>query len=305
MHNLAATPEVRKHYEKAGRVAAQALRFGTKQIVPGVSMRDVLDSVEEYIRKHGCGTAFPAQSSVNNIAAHYCPTETEDIIYKDGDVVKMDVGAHSDGYIGDTALTVSVGGHHKELVQSSIDAVNAAQKVLRPGCTPNDVGLAIQNAIVKRGFQPIRNLSGHGVGKFMIHTSPGMPNYPTGEGLPLIEHQVVAIEPFATDGTAGLIYNSTNPTLFAITSNKPLRSAYARETYSLVKSYGGLPFTTRWLTRELGSKAILGLSEMRRAGMLAEYPPLPEKSGGLVSQRENTFMITKTGCKVLTTDDDD
>lgn len=303
MENLAPTPEIRKSYEKAGRVACQALKFGAKQVKPGVNMREVLDSIEEYIIKHGCGIAFPAQSSINNVAAHFCPLDTEEVIYNDGDVVKLDIGAHHEGFIGDNAITISVGGEHKDLVDASAAAVKAAQGVLKPGCTPNDVGKAVQDAIVSRGFQPVRNLSGHGVGRFRIHTSPGMPNYPTGEGLQLVEHQVIAIEPFATTGRAGLIYNGTNATLFALINRKPLRSPYAREVYSLVQSYNGLPFTTRWLTRKLGGKAMLGLSEMRRAGMLAEYPPLLDKNAGLVSQRENTFMITKTGCKVLTTDD--
>jgi len=49
---------------------------------------------------------------------------------------------------------------------------------------------------------------------------------------------------------------------------------------------------------------MLGLSEMRRAGILSDYPPLIERSGGLVAQRENTFMITKNGCKVLTSDEE-
>jgi methionyl aminopeptidase len=304
MENLAPTPEIRKSYEIAGRVAAGALRHGAKQIKPGANMREVLDSVEEYILKKGCGIAFPAQSSISNVAAHFCPTDVDEVIYKEGDVVKLDVGAHHDGYIGDTAITVDLSGEHKALVQAAVDAVNAAQAVLRPGCTPHEVGVAISEAIESKGMRPVRNLSGHGVGRFIIHTSPSMPNVPTGETKPLIEHQVVAVEPFATTGTAGLIYNGSNPTLFALTAARGARTPSGREALALIQSYGGLPFTTRWLTREIGSKALLGLTELRRARMLSEYPPLLERSGGIVAQRENTFMITKTGCKVLTQDDD-
>jgi methionyl aminopeptidase len=304
MEELATDPEVRRCYEIAGRVAHQALLHGARQIKADANMREVLDSVEEYIRKKGCGMAFPAQSSLNSVAAHFCPTDADEVIYKDGDVVKLDVGAHYNGFIGDNAVTVSIGSEHNDLADAALEALRAAQRVLRPGCTPDEVGRAIQGALVTRGFRPIRNLSGHGLGRFDIHTSPGMPNYPTGETLPLIEGQVVAVEPFATTGTAGLIYNGTSPTIFALAANRPLRTAYGREVYSLVSTYCGLPFTTRWLTRELGAKAMLGLSEMRRARMLVEYPPLLERSGGLVAQQENTFLITKSGCRVLTSDDD-
>jgi methionyl aminopeptidase len=300
--------EAIKSYIKAGRVAARALQYGAKQIKPGASMREVLDSVEDHIIKHGCGIAFPAQSSVNQIAAHFCPTDTDDTVYAEGMVVKLDVGTHYDGYIGDNAVTVSLGGErhdeHQELVKSVQEALQSVERTLKPGCTPNDVGVAISNAINARGFQPIRNLSGHGLGRFKIHTEPGMPNYPTGEHTKLVEGMVVAVEPFATNGTSGLIYNSTNPTVFTLNGIKPLRTQYGRDTLALVQRYQGLPFTTRWLTRKLGSKALLGLADLRRAGMLSEYPPLPEKSGGMVAQYENTFIITKTGCRVLTKDDE-
>jgi methionyl aminopeptidase len=303
MDNLADTPEARKAYEKAGNAAAAALKFGARQIKPGVSMREVLDSVEEYIRKKGCEPAFPAQSSINNVAAHFCPRDEDQVSYKDGDVVKLDLGAHYDGYIGDNAITISLGKEHQELVDAALSALKAAQSVLKPGCTPHDVGTAIEEVATSRGFRPIRNLSGHGLGRYNIHSNPSMPNYGTGERKPLQEHEVIAIEPFLTTGTAGLIYNGSNPTVFVTQRERPLRSAYARETYAVIKRYQGLPFTTRWLTRELGGKAILGLGELKRSGMLVEYPPLLEKSGGMVAQQENTFIITKNGCKILTQDD--
>jgi methionyl aminopeptidase len=298
------TTEARKSYEQAGRVASGALHFGAKQIKVGADVRAILDSVEEYLAKHGCAPAFPAQISVDHVAAHFCPTDTDEIIIADGQVVKIDVGAHHDGYIGDNAMTIAVGGKHDELVRASRDALDAAHKMLRAGVSPHEVGAAIQAAIAARGFQPIRNLTGHGLARFNIHDSPSMPNYPTGERVPLRAGQVIAIEPFATSGSAGLVYNGSNPTVFTLNVKRPVRSPYARETLALIEGYGGLPFTTRWLTRELGSKALLGLGELRRAGMLHEYPPLIERSQGLVAQSENTFLVTEDGCKVLTKDDD-
>ncbi len=299
-----ADKEVIDSYKKAGAVASAALHYGARQIKDGKSMREMLDSVEEYIIKKNCGIAFPAQSSVNNVAAHYCPTDAEDIIYADGMVVKIDVGVHHNGYIGDNAVTVSIGNKHDELVAASKAALDAVAKILRPGCTQNEVGEMVNKTITQRGFLPIRNLSGHGLGRFKIHTSPSMPNFPTGEKYSLVPNQVVAVEPFATDGKAGLIYNTPNSTLFTLGQIKSIRSPYARETLEHIKTYEGLPFTTRWLTRKLGSKALLGLSELRKNGMLNEYPPLPEKSGGFVSQHENTFLITEKGCTVLTKEDD-
>jgi len=304
IENLADTQEARKAHQKAGRVAGMALRFGARQIKPGASMREVLDSVEEYIRKNGCELAFPAQSSINTVAAHFCPTDTADHIYADGELVKLDCGAHYDGYIGDNAITVSLGGKDKALADAALAALRSVERNLRPGATPFEIGSAIAKEINDRGFLPIRNLTGHGLGRFEIHTTPSMPNHAAGDRTPLVENQVIAVEPFATNGTAGMITNGTTPTIFGLQPGRPVRSQYARDVVHEVEKYQGLPFTTRWLTRSLGGKALLGLTELRRSGALIDYPPLIERSGGLVAQQEHTFLITKNGCQVLTKDDD-
>lgn len=288
------------NYEKAGRVAQEALQLGVSLIRPGASMRDVLDRVEAFIREQGCEPAFPAQSCVNEVAAHYCPTEDDDHIYRESDLVKIDVGVHCDGCIGDNATSISLDGKHENLVLAVKDAVSAAESILRAGVTPDEIGRTVEKAIRARGFQPVRNLTGHGLGPYQVHTAPSIPNYPSGDTTPLSEGQVIAIEPFATDGT-GLIYNSTDPSVFMLRALRPVRTPYGRQVLALVKAYNGLPFTTRWLTGRLGRRALLGLNELRRAGMLEEYPPLPEKSGGMVAQHEHTFFITKNGCRRLTT----
>jgi len=289
-----------KDYRTAGKVAHAALHYGASLIKPGASMRDVLDKVEVFIREQGCEPAFPAQSCVNDVAAHYCPTEQDDHIYTETDLVKIDVGVHKNGYVGDNAISISFDGKHQDLIDAAIAAVAAAEAVLKPGATPNDVGEAISTAITTRGFLPIRNLTGHGLAQYIVHDKPSMPNYPSGDTTLLEEGQVIAIEPFATTGSAGMIVNSTNTTLFSLKAKKPVRSPHARAALQLIEQFNGLPFTTRWITRELGGKGLLGLNELKRAGMLETYPPLPEKSGGLVAQHEHTFLITKDGCERLT-----
>lgn len=292
--------EIRAKYERAGIIAAKALHFGISQIKPGVSMRSVLDQVEEYIRKEGGLPAFPAQSCVNDVAAHFCPTDTEDYIYQPSDLVKLDVGVHIDGYIADNATSISLDGKNQHIVDAAIAALDAVQAMLRPGMTADDVGRTIQTEIERRGLQPIRNLTGHGLARFTVHTKPTMPNCVCGEKTVLQEGMVVAIEPFATNGSQGLIYNSVGPTIFSLAHVAPVRSPHARDLLKFLEQYNGLPFTTRWLTQALGQKAMLGLSELRRSGLVVAYPPLPEKSNGLVAQHEKTFIITADGCQVTT-----
>ncbi|MBR9700890.1 type II methionyl aminopeptidase, partial [Candidatus Woesearchaeota archaeon] len=288
-------PEVLEHYEHAGRVAKQALEFGATLIIPGAKIKDVLDKVEAFIRKQGLEPAFPAQSCVNEIAAHYCPSERDDTEYKEGDLVKLDVGVHSNGHIGDNAMTISLGSEHERLSATVKTALEEAEKILKPGITMNEIGTVIQETLHEQGFEPVKNLTGHGVSQYNQHTKPSVPNFPNGDMTELEEGMIVAIEPFGTTGD-GLIYSASDATVFSLGNEKPIRSPHARKALDIIKSYNGLPFTTRWLTAEMGATALLGLRDLRQQGMLNEYPSLPEKSGGVVAQWENTFLITNKGC---------
>ncbi len=284
--------EVLQSYLKAGHVAASALQFGARQIKPGVRMVDGLDAVEAKIKAMGADMAFPAQSSVNSVAAHFCPVHDDPLTYKEGDLVKIDVGVHVDGYIADTAVSVNLGGWD-DLVKASQEARDAALRIVAPGVSTAELGRAIQEAITGYGFAPVHNLSGHGISRWVIHDKPSVPNYDTGKGVVLQEDQVIAIEPFATMGT-GAIMEGGNPTVFAVTANRPVRSAYAREVLRALEAYNGLPFTTRWLTRQFGDgKARLAIRELLAAGVLHAYPPLPDKDGKLVSQSEKACIVGK------------
>ncbi|MBR9692432.1 type II methionyl aminopeptidase [Candidatus Woesearchaeota archaeon] len=295
-------PEVLENYVKAGKVAAQALEYGASLIKPGAIVRDVLDKIETFIKEQGAGIAFPAQTSINDVAAHFCPTMDDDRVFQDTDVVKLDVGAHVDGYVGDNAITINLDKDNEDknkLVAASKAGRDAAIKLVKAGVTPRQLGKAIEQEIVKRGFSPIRNLSGHGLGQYEIHTTPSIPNYDGGDEKPLEAGQVIAIEPFATTGK-GLIYNADSPTLFAMSGVKGVRSPLARQVLERIKTYNGLPFTTRWLEAEFGAKTKLALGQLKQADVIHAYPPLPEEGHGLVSQSEHTILVEKDGYRILT-----
>jgi len=282
--------EVLESYKKAGRIAQEALQHGKKLVKTGEKLLNVCNSVEEFILSKGAGIAFPAQISLNSIAAHYCPDMDDKSEFKDGDLVKLDVGVHVNGFVGDNALTVDLG-DHKEIVQASKDALNAALKLVKPGVTLSELGSAIHEEIKKYELSPVKNLSGHGLGHFQIHTSPSIPNFDTGDTTQLEEGTAIAIEPFATNG-AGSIYESSNATIFSQEDSKPVRSPFAREILRHVESYEGLPFAKRWLVKKFGpGKTAFALKELLKLEILKEHPPLPEKGKGLVSQAEHTIVV--------------
>lgn len=293
-------------WRKAGRIAATALRYGGKLIKPGASLLEVSDKVEEKIKKMGGGPAFPTQINLDNIAAHYCAEPEDDIVFED-EVICIDVGAHVQGAIGDNAMSVDLSGKHADLVKASREALNNAIKMLAPGVTTGEVGKVVGETIKSYGFTPVRNLSGHGIARYTVHTPPGMPNFDNHSTIKLQKNMIIAIEPFATDGKAGLIHEANECQVWGIQKSKNPRSPYARAVLKLIKEdFDGLPFTTRWVTRAMPkTKAMFGLRELLKEGIISGYPPLLEDSKGLVTQAENTMLITEDGCEVLTVPEDE
>ncbi len=272
-------------YKKAGKLARDALNHGLSMIKPGVKIVNVLDEVENYIIRNGGGIAFPAQISLNDIAAHQCSVDSEEVIGKD--LIKLDVGAHVNGFIGDNARTVSLNGR-EDLVEASDAALDAALSVIKPGVTIGEVGRVIQREIEKRGFKPVRNLSGHGLARFKVHTSPSMPNFDTKDDTVLEEGMVVAIEPFASEGS-GIVQESGNATVYSLVNKKPVRSMITR---NVLKDLDELPFTTRWLIKKYGEGRVnFAIRELEQKDLIRSHPPLRDTSKGLVSQSEHTVYV--------------
>jgi methionyl aminopeptidase len=280
-------------YVKAGKIAAQLREYGRGLIKIGASLLQVTEAVEKKIVELGGDFAFPPQISLNDIAAHYCADIDDKTVFKEGDVVKLDVGVQINGFVGDTACTVVLGNDEKLklLGEASREALNSALKIIKPGIKLSEIGRAIHAEITKRGFSPVRNLSGHGLGQYIIHDSPSIPNFDTGSSEVLHEDQVIAIEPFASTG-AGIIYESSNPTIFALEDIKPVRSPITREILRDLEHYNGLPFAHRWLVKKHGlGKTSFALRELKNMEMLHEFPPLPDKAHGIISQAEHTVIV--------------
>lgn len=285
--------ETLEKLKKAGSIAAQALEYAKTLVKPGVLLVDVCNKVEDKIKQLGGSLAFPVQISLNDTAAHFCP-DAEDKTAFNEQVVKIDIGVHIDGYIGDTACTIDLSGKNAELVKASKEALDAAIRIAKPGVKLSEIGAVIHDTITKHGFSPVRNLSGHGLDVYDIHSSPSVPNYDNGDKTVLEDGQLIAIEPFATNG-AGIIYESSPATIFAFVEERPVRIEMVREILKKIKSYNDLPFTTRWLTDEFSvPKVRLALTQLRNLGIIREFPPLVEQNHGLVSQAEHTIVVKET-----------
>lgn len=277
-------------YRKAGKIAAEAREYGKGLIKKGATLLEVSDLVEKKIEELGGKMAFPAQISCDSIAAHYCAEPDDETVFEK-QVCSLDVGAHIDGFIGDTASTVDLSGEHAELVKASEEALKEAIKVVQIGVQVNEIGKVIQETISSFGFAPVKNLTGHGLSQFNIHDKPTIPNFDTGDTTKLEKGMVIAIEPFATDGV-GMVNELEQGNIFMFLQKKPVRSKFARELLKEISQYRTLPFTTRWLTKKLSpAKVNFGLRELLRADIIKSYPPLREKNKGIVTQAEKSLLV--------------
>jgi methionyl aminopeptidase len=288
--------EVLGSYLEAGRIASRVLARSLPLVKPGASFGRVVEEAEDQVRAAGAGLAFPLNLSLNEAAAHDTASEGDDRTFRAGDVVKMDLGVHLDGYIADTAGTVDLG-ENAPLVQASRSALERAISLVKPGVSTGDLGAAIQAEIEAVGFRPVANLTGHGLGRYEIHTPPTVPNVRMhGGGAVLREGMVFAIEPFASTGT-GFVSDGPRVQIFQRTGDRPARLPEARRVLDQVRDRHGLPFARRWLR---GEKLEIALSSLVRSGHLHAYPVLRDVPGSLVSQAEHTVIITGDGCIVTT-----
>ncbi|MEM4267549.1 MAG: type II methionyl aminopeptidase [Candidatus Woesearchaeota archaeon] len=283
----------------AGRIAAQVREFSKPLISKGASILEIADKIEAKIRELGAKPAFPVNLSINDVAAHYTPV-MDDPLVLDDQVIKVDIGVVYNGAIGDTAYTVDISGKYSDLVRASEEALNNVVREIHPDITLGEIGRIIQETIQSYGYSPIRNLCGHGLGINSVHQKPSIPNYDSGDVSKLKIGSCFAIEPFATNGR-GLIKESIGAMIFSQIASKPVRSQNARQLFSDIYKYNGLPFATRWFKDTYTeAKLNLGLRELRLAGNIRDYPPLTEISKGIVSQAEHSFFVAEDKIIVLT-----
>lgn len=280
---------------RAGSIASKALSYAKTIIKPGVHVSKVTLDIENFIKRYA-ELAFPVQISVNNVAAHYYPSpmESVDIELKSGDVIKVDLGVSVEGFIADTAITIVFDNDTGFLLKkSSENALKHAINLVKPGVSVSDIGAMITEEITAMGFKPVRNLSGHGLGLYNVHTDPTIPNYNNHSNRVLQEGEVIAIEPFSTNGV-GLVKEHGEPQVFMINKTRilNLRTHQARAVMSFIKEFKGLPFAKPWLYNKFSKYDInIAFREFRLKNTLEGYSPLKEINNGLVAQEEHTIIV--------------
>jgi methionyl aminopeptidase len=285
-------------YLKAGKIAREAKEYAKSLIKPGIKLLELADNIENFIKKQGGGIAFPVNLSLNEIAAHHVPAWNETLTLKEQDILKVDIGVHVNGYIADTAFTVSFNPDRDKLIKASQEALNNAIKIIKPGTTLAEIGKTVQQTVSSYGFQPIRNLAGHSLDQYNLHAGLSIPNFDNKSKTKIEDGMALAIEPFATTGK-GLVVETNTAEVYKHLKTGPTR--YKEILTHIEKNYRTLPFAKRWLVKKFGPlKTQLAIRELVAKGILHRYKELKEVSNGLVSQAEHTIIIQKDKIKVTT-----
>ncbi|ELZ02714.1 type II methionyl aminopeptidase [Natrialba asiatica] len=283
--------------QKAGEILSQVFDETIPRIEPGVSRFEIADHAETRIRDLGGNPAFPVNINVNEEASHAIPTTADESTFDDSDLVTLDMGVHVNGWCSDAAVTIDLSGTHDELVAASDAALAAALRTIEAGVHTGTVGHSIEQAIRDRGFRPVVNLAGHGLGHYDAHTDPMLPNTGSDNGIELSEGDVLAVETFATTGR-GRVTEGSDERIFRLDADRPVRDRRGRKLLdTLRETRRNLPFTTRWYDI---SGLTMTVRNLERKGVLKSDPVLKAERGALVSQSEHTAVVTANGCTVTT-----
>jgi methionyl aminopeptidase len=286
-------------YRKAGKIAEETVKYAKSIIKKDMLLFDIAEKIEAKIKELGGKPAFPVNLSIDKIAAHYTPAYNDK--NKASGLLKVDVGVHVRGHIVDAAFTLDLENskENKKLIEAAEKALKEATKIIKPKIEVWEIGKFIQDTVASFNFSPIRNLSGHELARYKLHAGLTIPNTNNNNKTKLPEG-VYAIEPFTTTGQ-GLVYEGRPSGIYKLKEKKPIRDSFARKILAFIEQeYRTLPFCSRWLVKEFGTRALISLSFLEKAGILHHFPQLIEKGHSKVAQAETTMLVLEEKIETLT-----
>jgi len=283
-----------RYYQKAGAITRSVLNYSTEIIKSGMSILEFCEELEDRIRKLGGIPAFPVNVCINEIAAHDTAAPNDHRRIKPGDLVKVDVGVHVNGYIADAAISIEVEANkHEKLREVCAKALEMAIKKVAPGIRVFEIGRTIERCAKEEGFTPVVNLGGHSIERFNLHAGKSIPNYDNGSLEEVRKGDVIAIEPFLTIGE-GRVIETKDSEIFKFVSKKPVRNESAREVLNFIEqNYGNLPFAKRWLFKEFGNVDFV-LKQLVDNLAIRKYNVLKEDGRKVIVQFEHTIVVLDT-----------
>ena len=292
-----------EEYIKAGKIASEVREMVRRKNWVGKTVFEICEEVEGQIIQKGAKCAFPVNTSINELAAHYTAEPNDDLTVKEDDLVKIDLGAQINGYIADTAVTVCYDPKYEGLVQAAEEALANAMAMIKVGVKASDIGRTIEKTIKQLGYKPIANLSGHSLDQYTIHAGKSIPNIWSIGTFSLTDSSAYACEPFVTtDEGLGFVRNGKIKNIYALVSRKKTKNEDVDKLLDHIwENYNMLPFALRWITKTYEEKQARELLEVLiKKKAVHAYPVLVEANGQRVAQAEHTFIPNENGATVTT-----
>lgn len=290
-------------YVKAGKIASEVRELARKKDWVGKTLYEICETVESEIKSRGGKCAFPVNTSLNEIAAHYTAEPNDQKILSGLDLIKIDLGVQINGFIADTAVSVSYDPEFEVLVQTAEEALKNAMAMIKEGTKSSDIGRTIEKTVKQYGLKPIANLSGHSLGQYTIHAGRSIPNMWSIGSFPLSTKEAYACEPFVTTSKGlGFVRDGKTKNIFGLVTRKKTKNENANALADYIwDNFNTLPFALRWITKERDEKETRSLlEELVKNKIVRAYPVLVEANSQRVAQAEHTFIPNDGGALVTT-----
>ena len=295
--------EALEKFKLSGKILRESREEIRKFVREDMPIIQVCEKAESLIREKGGKPAFPCNVSINEVAAHYTSPPNDEKRIPENAVVKVDMGVHVDGYVTDTACTVCFNPEHRNMQMAAEHALAAAIESIHGDMATSQIGVIIEKNIKNLGFKPISNLTGHSVGRYLIHAGTSIPNVTQISFGKVKTGRVYAIEPFVTVPEAvGRVENSPEVTIFRLVKAKSVKNAYAKKLLKYMdENFRTLPFAERWLKGVIPENQYHeAFKELFKRKAVMGYPVFVEVSRKPVTQAEHTVFLTESNCEVLT-----
>lgn len=313
---------VAKYRASANAVNNALLKVAQEAVVPGKRVYDLCELGDRLLREGTAGymkkkksmmrgVAFPTSISLNNSLCHFSPDETDQTVIQEGDIVRIEMGGHIDGYIAVAATTIvathnlgeqTLTGGPADAYAAAEKCVEAAMRLMKPGRKSTEITEAMGKIAEDFGVTLCEGVFSHQLKRFVIDGSNAFVQKKTVHDLvdefEFAEHQVYSLDVCVTTGKDSRIRDSpqhTKPYLYKLNPQNNaaiggIRRQSAKDVHKyIVDTFGTLPFAVRNLDNKAGR---LGLLELHRLGLVEPLPVLVGRNGEFAARIKTTVWIT-------------
>ncbi|XP_047983645.1 ERBB-3 BINDING PROTEIN 1 [Salvia hispanica] len=316
------SPEVVTKYKSAAEIVNKALQLVLSECKPKAKIVDLCEKGDTFIREQTAnmyknvkkkiekGIGFPTCISVNNTVCHFSPLASNESVLEAGDIIKIDMGCHIDGFIAVVAHTHvlqdgPVTGRAADVIAAANTAAEVALRLVRPGKKNKDVSEAIQKVAAAYDCKIVEGVLSHQMKQYVIDANKVVLNVPGPDtrvdDAEFEENEVYAIDIVTSTGEGKpKLLDERETTIYkrAVDKNYHLKMKASRFIFSEIsQKFPIMPFSARALDEK---RARLGLVECTNHDLLQPYPVLHEKPGDLVAHIKFTVLLMPNGSDRVT-----